>query len=111
MLFATVVIPRLLTKRTGLPNDAAVKEKQHTMKTTFNTQWKDADGNPINVSITRNYLAAEDTCPECKSGLRIVEARAEDGEPVFRIECLSCGWTTEALPDPEAEYYDDDVSA
>ena len=65
--------------------------------------WVDANGNTIQVVILRRYLTLEDTCPKCEGGLRIAIARDSAGEQVYRLECVSCGWESEALPDPEAE--------
>lgn len=65
--------------------------------------WVDAEGNDIQVEILRRYLTLADKCPECDGGLRIAVARDSAGEQVFRLECVSCGWVSEALPDPEDE--------
>ena len=65
--------------------------------------WGSYDGQNIQVNILRRYLTTEDVCPECDGGLRIAVGRdMASGAQLFRLECVSCGWTSEALPDPEA---------
>lgn len=65
--------------------------------------WAGYNGLSIGVSVINRYATTEDVCPECNSGIRIAVGKdIESGEQLFRIECLKCGWTSEALPDPRA---------
>lgn len=50
-------------------------------------RWTLGDGQNREVISARRSICGEDVCPECGR--------------VFRLECLFCGWTTDALPDPE----------
>lgn len=73
------------------------------MSSNHREDWLSHDGRVMSVIILRRYLTTEDVCPECAGGLRIaVGKHTESGEQVYRLECVSCAWTTEALPDPEA---------
>lgn len=64
-------------------------------------QWIDAEGTEINVTDVKRTLTTEDTCPECSGGIRYAEGMAGN-RAIFRIECLSCLWRSEALPNPQA---------
>lgn len=61
------------------------------------------NGRKAGVAVIQRYLAVKDICPECDSGIRIAVARDKRNDLFFRLECHACGWTTEALPDPEVE--------
>lgn len=56
----------------------------------------------IKIADISRKLTAEDVCPICDGALRIASGIICGGEGhMFRLECTSCSWYTEALPDPE----------
>lgn len=54
------------------------------------------------AAVMYRYTSAAERCPHCEAVIRVAIASVGDGVIVFRLECLACGWKTEALPDPEA---------
>lgn len=64
-------------------------------------EWAHGNGLTRIVTVFRRFICEEDICPDC--GRTILVAVAADGEggKLFRLECLFCPWTTDALPDPE----------
>lgn len=64
-------------------------------------RWAFGDGNRRRVTILDRHHCDEEVCPECGRGIRVTIAKAPDIGQVFRLECLFCHWTTNALPDPE----------
>ena len=65
--------------------------------------WNSYEGGRCEVDVLRRYITTEDVCPECGCGLRIaIGTETTSREQVYRLECLSCEWVSEALPDPEA---------
>ena len=59
-------------------------------------------GERVWAAVMYRYTSAAERCPHCEAVIRVAIASVGDGVIVFRLECLACGWMTEALPDPEA---------
>lgn len=65
-------------------------------------RWPFFTGATVDVTIIRRYLSTEDVCLPCGGGIRVAVGKVNGEIRVFRLECLVCGWTTDALPDPKA---------
>lgn len=66
-------------------------------------QWTHGNGGIRDVEVIRRLICDEDVCPECERTILVAVATTNSGGQVFRLECLFCQWTTDALPDPEME--------
>lgn len=64
-------------------------------------RWTLGNGENSEVTSARRSICGEDVCPECGRTILVAVAIVRQGGRVFRLECLFCGWTTDALPDPE----------
>lgn len=65
--------------------------------------WPLSSGKRRRVAVLNRHLGNDDACPECGYAIAVAIAKTVGDRQVFRLECLSCHWTTDALPDPERD--------
>lgn len=64
--------------------------------------WRDSMGFDRFVSVDSMVLLLEKRCSQCDSALRLSCATEEaTGKNLFCLHCQTCGWRSDALPDPQ----------